>query len=64
MKKCIFCDSLITKSTQSKEHVIPKWIFENSNPEYSRNMEGKWTSFPNKLVQTDTNLCKSLETLI
>lgn len=48
MKKCIFCDSPITSKNKSKEHVIPKWIYENGNPEFDQNMEGKWTSFPNE----------------
>jgi hypothetical protein len=46
MKKCIFCDSLITKATQSKEHVIPKWILDKLEPGYTYNNTGKWTTFP------------------
>jgi len=48
MKRCIFCDSILTKSTRSKEHVIPKWILENLEPGYIYDHTGKWTTFPNK----------------
>lgn len=48
MKKCIFCDSLLTKTSRSKEHVIPKWILDNLQSGYTYDHTGKWTTFPNK----------------
>lgn len=46
MKKCIFCETQITKSNKSNEHVIPRWIIERIHPEYTKFI-GKHTSFPN-----------------
>lgn len=48
MKRCIFCDSILTNRTRSKEHVIPKWILENLEPGFTYDHTGKWTTFPNK----------------
>ena len=47
MKNCIFCGSVLTKTTRSKEHVIPKWILDNLEPGCRYNHTGKWTTFPN-----------------
>jgi hypothetical protein len=46
MKKCIFCESLITKANKSNEHVIPKWILDRLEPGYTYNQNEKWTTFP------------------
>lgn len=47
MKECIFCESTITKSNKSKEHVFPIWFLKLINPEFS-NFLGKHTTYPNK----------------
>jgi len=46
MKYCLFCRTKITKSSKSKEHIIPCWLIELLQ---IADMEllGKHSTFPN-----------------